>query len=92
MFGRVAKGPDTSVTHSSLTATQIVPTAAASFQAALAVSRRLAREDSGQDLIEYALIAASIGLATVAGIHGLASSVAGYLNFIGGGFSNAIGP
>jgi Flp pilus assembly pilin Flp len=78
------------VTHNSSTATPIIPTAAASFQAALTVSQRLARDESGQDLIEYALIAATIGLTSVAGVHGLAASVAGYLNFVIGGFNSAI--
>ncbi len=76
--------------NSSTTATQIIPIAVASFHAALTVSRRLAREDSGQDLNEYALIAATIGLASITGVHGLAASVAGYLNFVIGGFNSAV--
>jgi pilus assembly protein Flp/PilA len=66
-------------------------TAVASFHAALAVSRRLVRDESGQDMIEYALIAATIGLTSVAGIHGLATSVSGYVNIIEAGFSSALG-
>lgn len=50
----------------------------------------LLHEDSGQDLIEYALVAATIGLGTVAGVHGLAASVANYLNIVDGGFDNSL--
>jgi pilus assembly protein Flp/PilA len=50
----------------------------------------LLHDDSGQDLIEYALVAATIGLGTVAGVHGLAASVANYLNIVDGGFVNSL--
>jgi Flp pilus assembly pilin Flp len=46
--------------------------------------------ESGQDMIEYALVAATIGLGTVAGVHGLASSVANYLSIVDGKFDNSI--
>lgn len=51
---------------------------------------RLAREESGQDMIEYALIAATIGLASVAGVNGLAASVAQYMGIVKAGFENAL--
>jgi pilus assembly protein Flp/PilA len=47
-------------------------------------------DESGQDMIEYALVAATIGLGTVAGVHGLASSVANYLNIVDGKFDSSI--
>jgi pilus assembly protein Flp/PilA len=80
------------VTHSLPTAVPPVSTGAASLHAALAISLRLIRDDSGQDIIEYALIAATIGLASVAGVHGLANSVANDLNIVVGDFNNAVGP
>jgi pilus assembly protein Flp/PilA len=36
---------------------------------------RLLRDESAQDLIEYALIAALIALAAIAGLNGLASKI-----------------
>jgi Flp pilus assembly pilin Flp len=50
---------------------------------------RLAQEDAGQDLVEYALIALAMGLTTVAGVHGLATSITNDLNFIVSGFNSA---
>jgi Flp pilus assembly pilin Flp len=50
---------------------------------------RLAQEDAGQDLVEYALIALAMGLSTVAGVHGLASTITNDLNFIVSGFNSA---
>ena len=43
----------------------------------------LLRDESGQDLIEYALIAALIALVAVAGLNGLASSINSEFNSIG---------
>jgi Flp pilus assembly pilin Flp len=40
-----------------------------------ALFRRLAAEESGQDLVEYALLAAFIALASVAGVNALRSSM-----------------
>jgi Flp pilus assembly pilin Flp len=37
--------------------------------------RRLGRDDTGQDLVEYALLAAFIALASVAGISALRASM-----------------
>jgi Flp pilus assembly pilin Flp len=36
---------------------------------------RLWHDESGQDMVEYALITLAMGLGTVAGVHGLASSI-----------------
>jgi Flp pilus assembly pilin Flp len=41
-------------------------------------------------MIEYALIAASIGLTTVAGVNGLAATISRYMNIVGAGFENAV--
>ena len=51
---------------------------------------RFAEEESGQDMIEYALIAATIGLASVAGVNGIASHISGYMRLLGNGFDAAI--
>ncbi len=50
---------------------------------------RLWQEDAGQDIAEYALVALAMGLTSVAGVHGLASSIVNDLNFIVNGFNNA---
>lgn len=39
-------------------------------------------DDSGQDLVEYGLIAGLIGLAAVTSTHGVAVSVQGAINFV----------
>lgn len=77
------------MTHNLPHATPVVPIGAAPLHATIAACLRLLRDDSGQDLIEYALIAAVMGFASVAGIHGLAASVTNYFNIITGGFNNA---
>jgi len=51
----------------------------------------LLHDDSGQDMIEYALIASFIGLSTVTGIHGLAASVSNYLNIVDNAFTSSLG-
>ena len=52
---------------------------------------RLIEDESGQDTIEYALIVATIGLGTVAGVNGLASSVTNYMSIVGTAFDAALG-
>jgi pilus assembly protein Flp/PilA len=52
---------------------------------------RLRQEDSGQDVIEYALIAVSMGLFTVAGVHGLANSISNDINTVLNAFNAATG-
>lgn len=49
----------------------------------------LCHDDSGQDIVEYALIAVSMGLLTIAGVHGLAASVSNDFNTIINAFNNA---
>jgi pilus assembly protein Flp/PilA len=45
--------------------------------------RSLLQEDSGQDLIEYALIAALIALAAITAMKGLSSKISTEFNVIG---------
>ena len=47
-------------------------------------------EDSGQDLIEYALVAALVGLGSVAGMKGLANSIGSAFNGVGNALTNAV--
>ena len=55
----------------------------------LELCRRLVCEDAGQDLVEYALVALAMGLSTIAGVHGLASSIVADFNVIVTGFNSA---
>jgi pilus assembly protein Flp/PilA len=50
---------------------------------------KLAKEDSGQDLIEYALVAALVGLGSVAAISGLDNSLKNTFNAIGSGLASS---
>jgi len=43
-------------------------------------------------MVEYALVASFMGLASVAGVNGLASKVAGDLNIVLNGFNAAVAP
>jgi pilus assembly protein Flp/PilA len=54
------------------------------------VLAKLVVDESGQDMIEYALIAASIGLTTIAGVNGLAAAISHYMSIVGAGFDNAV--
>ncbi|HZZ38286.1 MAG TPA: Flp family type IVb pilin [Acidobacteriaceae bacterium] len=47
------------------------------------ILRKLLREDSGQDLIEYALIAALIALATITAMKTLSTKIGTEFNTIG---------
>jgi len=53
--------------------------------------KRLAREDHGQDLIEYALLAALISVACVGAITATGTSVTGLFTTISTGVSTAAG-
>ena len=48
------------------------------------VFRLLLQDESGQDLIEYALVAALIALVAIAGLNGLATSINSEFTAIGG--------
>jgi pilus assembly protein Flp/PilA len=54
------------------------------------VLKSLIAEESGQDLIEYALVAALVGLGSVASISSLAGSIANTFNSIGSSLTNAV--
>lgn len=47
------------------------------------ILKNLIAEESGQDLIEYALVAALVGLGSVAAMSGLATSISGAFNGVG---------
>jgi pilus assembly protein Flp/PilA len=50
----------------------------------------LMTEDSGQDLIEYALVAALVGLGAVAAMRGLSNSIGTTFNGIGTSLTGAV--
>lgn len=47
-------------------------------------------DDSGQDLIEYALVAALVGLGAVAAMKGLNNSIANTFTGVGNSLTNAV--
>jgi pilus assembly protein Flp/PilA len=47
-------------------------------------------EESGQDLIEYALVAALVGLGAVAAMKGLSNSIGNTFNGVGNSLTNAV--
>jgi pilus assembly protein Flp/PilA len=51
---------------------------------------RLLNDESGQDLIEYALIAAVIGLGTLLTVHGAANTIVNVLLQVGTSFTSAV--
>jgi pilus assembly protein Flp/PilA len=55
------------------------------------VCKRLWVDDSGQDLIEYALVASLVGLGSVSSMSGLANSIAGTFNNIANALNSASG-
>ena len=50
----------------------------------------LINEDSGQDLIEYALVAALVGLGAVAAMKGLTNSIRSTFNSVGTSLASAM--
>lgn len=48
------------------------------------------KDESGQDLIEYALVAALVGLGSVAAMSGLSNSIASTFNGVGNQLTNAV--
>jgi pilus assembly protein Flp/PilA len=50
----------------------------------------LIADDSGQDLIEYALVAAIVGLGAVTAMRGLSNNIKGAFNGIGNSLTNAV--
>ena len=51
--------------------------------------KNLVNDESGQDLIEYALVAALVGLGAVASMKGLSNSIGTAFNGVGTALSNA---
>ena len=51
--------------------------------------RKLATDESGQDLIEYALVAALVGLGAVVAMKGLSNSLKNSFNGVGTSLTNA---
>jgi pilus assembly protein Flp/PilA len=49
----------------------------------LYVKAQILRDDKGQDMIEYALVAALIALGAVAGMNGIANAINASFNSIG---------
>jgi pilus assembly protein Flp/PilA len=52
--------------------------------------KSLMTEESGQDLIEYALVAALVGLGAVAAMRGLSTSIGTTFNGVGNSLTNAV--
>jgi len=51
--------------------------------------RKLLADDAGQDLIEYALVAALIGIAAVSAMRVLSNSIGKTFNSVGNSLTNA---
>jgi pilus assembly protein Flp/PilA len=51
---------------------------------------QLLQDESGQDLIEYALVAALVGLAAVGAMRGLSTKIATSFNSVGNNLTSAI--
>jgi pilus assembly protein Flp/PilA len=51
---------------------------------------RLWKDESGQDLVEYALVAALVGLASVTGIHGIAAVISRSINVVVNRFTTVV--
>jgi pilus assembly protein Flp/PilA len=54
------------------------------------ILKNLMTEESGQDLIEYALVAALVGLGSVAAMSGLANSISSTFNGVGNALTTAV--
>jgi pilus assembly protein Flp/PilA len=52
--------------------------------------KNLMTEESGQDLIEYALVAALVGLGSVAAMQGLAGSISNTFSGVGNALTSAV--
>ena len=50
----------------------------------------LLEDESGQDLIEYALVAGLVGLAAVAAMHGLSTRISTAFNSVGSSLTSAV--
>jgi pilus assembly protein Flp/PilA len=54
------------------------------------ILNNLLAEESGQDLIEYALVAALLGLGAIASMRTLANSIGNAFNSVGTSLTNAV--
>jgi pilus assembly protein Flp/PilA len=54
------------------------------------IMNNLINDESGQDLIEYALVAALVGLGAVASMKGIANSINSAFNSISSNLNNAV--
>jgi pilus assembly protein Flp/PilA len=52
--------------------------------------KQLAADDSGQDLIEYALVAALVGVAAVSAMRVLNNTIGNTFNKVGNSLTNAV--
>ena len=52
--------------------------------------KKFMQDESGQDLIEYALVAALIGLGIIASMNALSTSIANTFNGVGTSLTNAV--
>jgi pilus assembly protein Flp/PilA len=52
--------------------------------------KKFVLDESGQDLIEYALVAALVGLGSVASMNSLAGSIANTFNGVGNALTSAV--
>jgi pilus assembly protein Flp/PilA len=52
--------------------------------------KNLVQEESGQDLIEYALVAALVGLGSVAAMKGLNNAIGNAFNTVGNTLANNV--
>ena len=50
----------------------------------------LVQDESGQDLIEYALVASLVGLAAVAAMHGLSTKISTAFNTVGNSLTSSV--
>ena len=55
-----------------------------------ATIKNLLRDESGQDLIEYALLAALVGLGAVVSMRGLSTKIGNGFNTIGNNLTNDV--
>lgn len=60
------------------------------FCVARTAMRRLLDDESGQDMIEYCLVATLIGLGTLLTVHGAANTIVNIVLQVGTGFTNAV--
>ncbi len=54
------------------------------------IAMNLMTEESGQDLIEYALVAALVGLGAVAAMGGLKNAISNSFNSVGNNLTTAV--